>query len=101
TGASNTAAIVSTAGSNAPAAKACSDYVYGGKSDWFLPSKDELNLMYELKTEIGGFDYKNTTTYWSSSEYGAYTAWRKGFLGTAWGNGSKDYPWSVRAIRAF
>jgi hypothetical protein len=102
TGASNTATIVSTAGVDAPAAKACSDYIYGGKSDWFLPSKDELNLMFDLKTVIGGFDYVTLPIYWSSSEHDAYTTWQKGFTSGTWiGNGVKEYSWRVRAIRAF
>ncbi len=29
------------------AAKACDDYSYGGYDDWFLPSSEELNLIYQ------------------------------------------------------
>ena len=86
------------------AAKACSDYsitvdgtVY---DDWFLPSKDELNLMYEnlYKKGLGSFA---SNYYWSSSEDSSYYAWRQSF-----GNGSQyDYNrgsnYSVRPVRAF
>jgi TolB-like protein len=39
---------------------------YGGYEDWFLPSKDELSLMYEnlKKQRIGSF---SNNVYWSSS----------------------------------
>jgi hypothetical protein len=45
---------------------------FGGKSDWFLPSKDELNQMYiqnlTLEQFVSGY-------YWSSSETDAGGAW--------------------------
>ena len=49
-------------------AKLCGNYSFGGYSDWFLPSFDELNLMYVnlKKTGLGGFADEY---YWSSSEY--------------------------------
>ncbi len=56
------------------AARACVDYVYNGYSDWFLPSIDELNLMYKNLSkkypELFSREY-----YWSSSEYSSYYAW--------------------------
>ncbi len=67
TGQSNTNAIVAIHGAGNYAAKVCDDLVSGGFSDWFLPSKDELNLMYTnlFKKGVGNFAFAR---YWSSSE---------------------------------
>ncbi len=82
------------------AAKLCYDLSYGGKDDWFLPSKDELNLMYELKDTIGGFadDY-----YWSSSEYNnsAYAAWPQYFSSGSQYSDNRFNISYVRPVRAF
>lgn len=72
TGPSNTTAIINQAGHTDSAAQICRNYNGGGKSDWFLPSKDELNQMWlNLKkgdgyTPIGGF---LNSLYLCSSEY--------------------------------
>lgn len=45
---------------------------------WFMPSKDELNLMYENRAVItgqGGDAFNTNTAYWSSSEYNEYHAY--------------------------
>jgi hypothetical protein len=84
------------------AAKICNDLVSGGQTDWFLPSIDELNLMYKnLHTNNqGNF---NTSVYWSSSERDYGLAWR--FSLTNVGAGANHYnksgPAYVRAVRAF
>ena len=98
TGRKNTALILAT-DANAPAAKACREYRGGGKSDWFLPSKDELNLLYENRATVGNMkDY----WYWSSSQggNGVNHAWGQYFAN---GDQSDDgkYASFVRAIRAF
>jgi len=57
TGKNNTDRIVQMQGDGAYAAKLCHDLVIGSYNDWFLPSKDELNMLYQNRLEIGGFDY--------------------------------------------
>ena len=75
----------------------------GGDSDsnWFLPSKDELNLMYEnlaKKNNLGNFAHD---FYWSSSEFDDYVAWYQGFSNGGQGYGYKGYASNVRCARAF
>ena len=82
------------------AADICANFSLGGYSDWFLPSKDELNLMYEnLKIfRVGGF---TDGFYWSSSEYDADLARYQGFGIGSQGYGYKHESLPVRAVRAF
>jgi len=100
TGQANTANIIAQAGHTTSAAKLCDDLVVGGYSDWFLPSKDELALMYtELKLyNVGGF---TSHYYWSSSELNSYDAWVQGFFGVTQNLHNKNYTNSVRCVRAF
>ena len=101
TGAQNTADIVAQAGNeaNTSAAVFCSELSSGGKSDWFLPSKDELNEMWANRGALHpGFP---TGLYWSSTESDGYDAWTQYFnTGTQNlnGKGSTVY---VRPVRAF
>ena len=65
---------------------------------WRLPTKDELNIMYQNKDSIGGFA---NTFYWSSSELGNDDAWFQDFSGGVQyflNKGSSVY---VRAVRTF
>jgi hypothetical protein len=84
-------------------------YSQGGYNDWFLPSKDELDLMhYNLKLMgLGGF---SDNWYWSSSESGDNNgAWAlyfgngvqvgKGYYSSDEGNKTKTH--LVRAARRF
>ena len=50
-------------GDNDFAPKVASDYTVKGCSGWFLPSLEELKLMWEMKTELG----MNAETYLSST----------------------------------
>jgi hypothetical protein len=67
-------------------------------TDWRMPTKHELNLMYLAKIKIGGFadDY-----YWSSTEYSSIYAWMQGFDFGFQDYGLKDGTGRVRAVRAF
>jgi hypothetical protein len=100
TGAANTAAIVAGCSESGIAARICNNLVLNGYSDWFLPSKDELNLMYQnLKLAgIGGFADDD---YWSSSEGSSSYAWIRSFIDGYQYSNYKDDGSRVRAVRAF
>jgi hypothetical protein len=98
-GSQNTIDILNGCAEAGTAAKMCSDLVSGGFSDWYLPSKEELNLMFQKKDMIGGFIKDN---YWSSSEVNADRAWLQDFdAGNQYSTTTKDWQTSVRAIRSF
>lgn len=104
TGFSNTSNIIASQGIIATnyAAGVARAYTGGGYTDWYLPSKDELNKLYLNRFAIGGF--MSNGLYWSSSEnqnYPYHSAWLQDF-----GNGGplssfKDFDVNVRAIRYF
>jgi hypothetical protein len=111
TGATNTTTIISEQGptETSYAAGLARAYTGGGHTDWFLPSKDELNKMYLKRGDInttavanGGNDAFITDDYWSSTEFDSNVAWKLNF---AFGNlntgGGKANAVSVRAVRAF
>ena len=88
------------------AAKECKNYSYGGCDDWFLPSKDELSLMYSnLKVnDLGNFDTEDCALYWSSSESTTYSDASAWFISFDSGNANDITVvarYNVRAIRAF
>ncbi len=79
-GKNNTALLVSAMGNVAYSqdsgvqtyiypAKMCEELDFGGYTDWFLPSYDELQILYEKQAIIGFVDtMPGTAYYWSSSE---------------------------------
>ena len=103
---SMTTSITTTTSNDA--ARLCDNHVVGSYNDWFLPSKDELNLMYlNLKMNgLGGFSgfYTPYWTYWSSSENDERTAYYHNFNDGNQYFGSKHLEYEefrVRPIRAF
>jgi hypothetical protein len=82
------------------AAQLCNSLVLNGFSDWFLPSKDELNLMYTNlhKKGLGGFAKSD---YLSSSEDSSSDAWGQDFSYGIQISNLKNISSRVRAIRAF
>lgn len=116
TGANNTALLVGAMGSSTYsessgttktgqyAAKLCADLEYNGFDDWFLPSKDELSLMYTNRSKIGGFvSTNNDPYYWSSSEGDTIAghAWYKNFYNGSQYGVNRNYFYRVRPVRAF
>lgn len=51
--------------SDFPAFELCESNTYHGKSDWYLPARNELGLLWQNSGLIGGF---NADQYWSSTE---------------------------------
>jgi uncharacterized repeat protein (TIGR02543 family) len=90
-----------------PAAKGADDYTSGSYGDWFLPSKDELNALYQSKVlSISGSEHY----YWSSSQHDDagrnQCAWSQCFGTSDPGlqneeNKSHDYRARVRPVRSF
>ena len=72
----NTKKIVRNYGPGNYAAWKAWELVHGGKSDWFLPSQDELNEAHRvLFTAVPTINTIRRSFYWSSSEYNYDTAW--------------------------
>ena len=102
-GRANTNTIIAAFGTGNYAAILCTNLRTGGYDDWFLPSKDELELMHWnlVREGLGGFSLKNDD-YWSSSQsdsdnYAWYVIMADGIKGGA----AESNPCAVRACRAF
>ena len=96
-GMSNTTTADSTCTSGA--IQVAADYTNNSKTDWHLPSKDELAQLYAERTKVGSFAYDY---YWSSSEPYSYASY-----GQRFGDGAQNLYMkssiygSVRIVRAF
>jgi len=97
-GDANTTQIVLVQGAGTYAASICANLSLGGCDDWFLPSMDDLNLMYGQKEVVGGFA---SDWYWSSSQSGYEVAWSISFDHGGQYDFHTDYYLRVRAVRAF
>jgi hypothetical protein len=75
-GQSNTIDIVNTCSGNA--AVTCNN-ITNGYNDWFLSSKDELNLMYVNLHLTGLLSFSTANPYWSSTEINSASAWIQDF----------------------
>lgn len=50
--------------------------------DWRVPTKNELNLLFNNRAKIGGFNVRGCSIaswYWSSSQYDGWDAWGQRF----------------------
>jgi len=95
-GMSNTTTADSTCTSGA--IQVAADYTNNSKTDWHLPSKDELAQLYAERNRFAGFSYDY---YWSSSEYSAGAARTQNFLYGYLDWSGKTSALKVRLVRAF
>ena len=103
TGFANTNTIITAHGGNGNyAAYQARVSTGGGYTDWYLPSKDELNKLFLNYAAIGGFNFNSGAYYWSSSEASQTTVW----VQTFWNVGAQSTTFKTgnnffRAIRKF
>ena len=109
-GLSNSNAIRNQSGHSSSAAKLCHDLNGGGTPGWYLPSIDELSLLWHNRFNVnktlsglGGAARVLSTAavFWSSSEYLAPYAWNFTFNSGSANYSLKSNPIYVRAVRAF
>ena len=124
TGGANTSAMLTNASPfvacTSTAANAVRAYAGGGLTDWFLPSKDELNAMCNYSRSpsspalpsVGCSGAQNGTFaggaygfvsdyYWSSSQSNAYYSWGQSLGDGGQVVGPKYYSLRFRPVRAF
>jgi hypothetical protein len=73
-----------------------------GHKDWRVPTKGELNVLYNNRAAIGGFDESGSGPadwYWSSSQYSYDGAWAQRFSDGTQVNDLKIYDSSLRCVR--
>jgi len=96
-GATNTANILAACGTRPIAASVCDDYSNDGYSDWYLPSKDEMQLVLNAGLITG------EGAWWTSSQAGTgvdQTAWQM-YNSCCFNGAFKSQSKSIRAMRTF
>jgi hypothetical protein len=108
TGSQNTIDILDRCNTQNIAADLCDTYENGGFDDWFLPSKAELDSLYQQKEIVEEMAFENEGggiffdgEYWSSSHDLENTVWAQGFQTGSQISKLKFVPSYVRAIREF
>ena len=107
TGEQNTIDIEAECTDAGTAADICANLTLNSFSDWFLPSIDELNEMYDNKITINATATANSgaafadDSYWSSTENSSLTAQAIDFTDGTFKNNGKAGFFVVRAIREF
>lgn len=93
---------------NSPSANYVNGLTDGGFSDWYLPSIDELSLLwhnrYHVNNKLNALSatlLSHYETYWSSTEYGGSYAFCFSFYSGDVFDHSKSQMYKVRAIRSF
>ena len=79
----------------------CNNSMLSGYTDWRMPTKDELAVLYNERNTIGGF-VTTTGYYWSSTSYVSsyYTFyWFQSFGNGAQDSNTNNYSYNCRCVR--
>ena len=90
----NTKMIVDVIGEGTYPAKICSDLADFGNSDWYLPSRYELDAIYKQSYLLKYINY--SSQYWSSTEMNKDMAWKLNFY-----NGAQAADFKLRTYTYF
>lgn len=107
TGAQNTIDITGGCNTAGIAADLCLQLDLNGFSDWFLPSQDELNALFEQSQIVNqgsidnGGSILESTEYWTSTRQNSNTTYVQNFNDGSQLAFDQDEFFNVRAIRAF
>ena len=107
-GLSNTQAISNDTTILISAAKACKNLVQANYSDWYLPSIDELYIMFSHRfdinrrlSQVNGSQLIGLSSYWSSTELDKTDALSVNYLSGTIAQDAKNTMKKVRAIRKY
>jgi hypothetical protein len=108
-GKKNSQAIINQKGHRKSASEICLELIENNFDDWYLPSIDELILLFNSRYEVnkalskieGANELNNDDSYWSSNESKKSLAWHFMFNSGHAFDSSKSSIYTVRAIRSF
>lgn len=96
-GLGNTNSILNGCTVGGTAADLADDYEFNGFTDWFLPSRNELNELFEQRVAVGA----PSGDYWSSSDDDVINAWWQNLGTGSTDDVAKTDMYKVRPVRAF
>jgi len=99
TGRANTTSLAALVSAESPytAANNCANLTANGSSDWYLPSADEVYVLYQNRNQIGNF--ANNLSYWSSTEYNTQNGKLLVFADGSFAYGNKATSYQTRCVR--
>lgn len=71
----------------------------GGKNDWYIPARAELNICWENNNHLPENQCFNDEWYWSSSWGSSHLTWHQNFYSGDQGYDVQTYSYRVRAVR--
>ncbi len=100
-GAKNTERLVKKFPEKTHPAQLCANFEFDGFDDWYLPSQEELDKLYEFNLTLPVAQRLAKEYYWSSTEFNSRDVYYKSFFNGKSYSFIKGNKAKVRAIRKF